>query len=71
MIFIDLSEFQCPVPLVKIKLLIQKMAQGEQLQVLLSDIGSRKDVPTYLEKKGYQLESLYKKDGKLSLIITK
>ena len=56
MIFIDLTLFRCPVPLVKIKLALKPMRDGEQLHILLSDSGSRRDVPQYLKKQGHVVE---------------
>ena len=69
MIFIDLTSYQCPMPLIKIKLLIKNMAKDDCLHVLLFDSGSRQDVPVFLKKKGYQVETEHKNDGTLSLLI--
>ena len=45
------------------------MAKDDCLHVLLFDSGSRQDVPVFLKKKGYQVETEHKNDGTLSLLI--
>ncbi|BDM64796.1 transcriptional regulator [Shewanella sp. NFH-SH190041] len=71
MLFIDLTAFRCPVPLVRTKLALKHLAPGEQLHILLSDTASRQDVPAFLQKQGHVLKYLSGPDGTLSLVITK
>lgn len=71
MIFIDLTPFRCPIPLVKVKLALKSMDAGETLHILLSDSGSRRDVPVYLEKQGHRVEVLRDDAAQLALIIMK
>ncbi|MGL5047957.1 MAG: sulfurtransferase TusA family protein [Shewanella sp.] len=71
MIFIDLTLFRCPVPLVKVKLALKSMGDSEQLHILLSDSGSRRDVPHYLKKQGHIVQELRNDVRLLALIITK
>lgn len=71
MIFIDLTPFRCPIPLVKVKLALKSMDAGETLHILLSDSGSRRDVPVYLKKQGYRVEVLRDDAAQLALIIMK
>ncbi len=68
---IDLTQFRCPVPLVQTKLALKKMQQGDRLNILLSDPGSRKDVPAYLKKHQYLVEEVCNDAYSLSIIITK
>lgn len=71
MIFIDLTLFRCPVPLVKVKLALKPMRDGEELHILLSDSGSRRDVPQYLKKQGHVVQELRNDAGLLALMVTK
>ncbi|MCK7633156.1 MULTISPECIES: sulfurtransferase TusA family protein [unclassified Shewanella] len=71
MIFIDLTPFRCPIPLVKVKLALKPMDAGETLHILLSDSGSRRDVPVYLKKQGHRVEVLRDDAAQLALIIMK
>ncbi len=50
MIFIDLTAYRCPLTLVKFKLAFKQLIEGEELQVALSDMGARRDVPHFLNR---------------------
>ncbi|MCL1126960.1 sulfurtransferase TusA family protein [Shewanella surugensis] len=54
---IDLTSDVCPLALVKLKLAL-KQPLGGPLLVLLSDPGSKQDVPSFLKKKGYRYENV-------------
>ncbi|MGL4446989.1 sulfurtransferase TusA family protein [Shewanella sp.] len=69
--FIDLTSFRCPIPLVRIKLILRRMAVGETLQILLSDSGSRRDVPLFLQKQGHRVDEWCNDATQLGLRITK
>ncbi|GGQ12563.1 sulfurtransferase TusA family protein [Shewanella litoralis] len=71
MIFIDLTPYSCPYPLVKVKLLLKQLQVGETLHVLLSDHGSRRDVPLLMKKMGFGIEIIKDESHCLSVIITK
>ena len=71
MIFIDLTSYTCPYPLVKVKLLLKQMQVDEQLHVLLSDSGSRRDVPLLIKKMGFAIEIVADEPHCLSFITTK
>ena len=70
MVFIDLSNFRCPLPLVKTKLALKKATSGEQLHLILSDRNSKQDVPKYLKQKGYMVEESTNSHGHLNLFVT-
>lgn len=71
MIFIDLTPFRCPVPLVRVKLALKSMSSGETLHILLSDSGSRRDVPLFLKKQGHNIQVLCDDAIQLALMVTK
>lgn len=71
MILIDLTPYVCPYPLVKVKLLLRHMDVDEKLHVLLSDPGSRRDVPLLIIKMGFDIEIIADQPHCLSFIITK
>ncbi|QYK03596.1 sulfurtransferase TusA family protein [Shewanella zhangzhouensis] len=70
MVFIDLTAFRCPVPLVQVKLALKKLPAGETLEVALLDNGSRRDVPAFLEKRGYGVECTQDDNTCLKLLIS-
>ena len=47
-VLLDAREDKCPMPLLKTKLALAKMASDEVLCVLTKDAGSLKDIPYYL-----------------------
>ncbi|WP_076537771.1 sulfurtransferase TusA family protein [Shewanella sp. UCD-KL21] len=68
---IDLTAYQCPYPLVQIKLALKKLKLGESLSFSISDSGSRRDVPQFLKKMGYQLKITDESPHCLSFMVTK
>lgn len=70
MVFIDLTAYRCPVPLVKTKLAIKPMGHGEQIHLVLSDHGSRSDVPQFLKNQGHELIELHNEPASLALLVT-
>jgi tRNA 2-thiouridine synthesizing protein A len=69
MIIIDLTAHRCPYPLVQTKMLLKQLAAGDKLQILLSDTGSRQDVPQFLKKLCHKFEIIIDTPEVLSLII--
>ncbi|MCE9786973.1 MULTISPECIES: sulfurtransferase TusA family protein [Shewanella] len=53
MVLIDLTQSRCPEALVKAKMAMKRLLPGETLCLLLSDPGSRQDVPRFAKKQGY------------------
>ncbi|MBY6186630.1 sulfurtransferase TusA family protein [Marinobacter hydrocarbonoclasticus] len=49
---LDLRQERCPMAMVRTKLAVRDRAPGQVLRVLLSDPGSRRDVPRWLDKMG-------------------
>jgi TusA-related sulfurtransferase len=45
--------FKCPIPLIKVRLLLKNILATDQCLITLDDSGSIKDIPRYLQKKGY------------------
>ncbi|MBW3164068.1 sulfurtransferase TusA family protein [Ferrimonas balearica] len=55
---LDLRQQRCPMVMVETKLAIRARAPGQVLRVLLSDPGSRRDVPRWLDKVGIPYQVL-------------
>lgn len=49
----DASKEKCPLPLVKLRLILKKMQAGDVCVLLVRDIGSKADIPKLLRKLGY------------------
>ncbi len=51
----DATQEKCPLPLVKMRQILNKMQQGDSLQMLIKDPSSKQDIPKYLSDNGYQV----------------
>jgi len=70
MVSIDLTAIRCPLALVKVKLALKQLEDGEVLCVSLSDIGSRQDVPRFLKKVGYRYSEVCNDENMLTIKIS-
>ncbi len=70
MVSIDLTAIRCPLALVKVKLALKQLEDGEVLCVSLSDIGSRQDVPRFLKKVGYRYSEVSNDENMLTIKIS-
>lgn len=61
-VILDAREDRCPMPLLKTKMALSKMAVGECLCVTTCDAGSLKDIPQYVALVGFSL-LLKREDG--------
>lgn len=53
---LDATGLTCPMPLLKTKLRLNSMADGETLEVLATDAGSARDIPAFLRLSRHSLE---------------
>ena len=53
----DATAEKCPQPLVKMRVLLKKMQQGDTCLMHISDKGSIKDIPKLLIKQGYSFDT--------------
>ena len=65
----DGSNDKCPVPLIRMRLLLKKMQEGDQCLLLLKDTGSIKDIPKLLTKQGYCYSQQGKGNGIVEVIV--
>lgn len=68
---LDAREDRCPMPLLKAKMALSKMAVGQSLLLMASDAGSLKDIPQYVELVGFTLLSMGENNDVYSFVIQK
>ncbi|MDP5292711.1 sulfurtransferase TusA family protein [Oceanimonas sp. CHS3-5] len=68
---LDASALRCPLPLLELKLWLKAAGNGQRLRLVLTDPGSRQDIPAYLERIGQGLEVVENNNHRLELIVTK
>lgn len=59
---LDVTGLACPMPVVKTRLAIDKLASGEVLRVLATDRGALKDIPAWAEATGNKILSIDESD---------
>ena len=52
---LDTQGLICPMPLLKLKMLLKQCHAGDSIQQMISDPTSAKDIPAWLENKGYKV----------------
>ena len=50
----DATNDKCPLPLVKMRVILNKMTQADCCVLRIADAGSKSDIPRYLQDKGFQ-----------------
>ena len=60
---LDACGLACPMPLLKAKQALNKMASGERLQVTATDRGSWRDFQVFAEHSGHKLLERQEVDG--------
>ena len=69
--FLDVRGLECPLPLLKTRLALKNLATHEVLLVSATDSGSWQDIPRYLAKSPFELQSATEVDGEYRFLITK
>lgn len=67
----DLKGLNCPMPLLKTKKALQGLESGKIIQIILTDAGSKADIPAMLEKTGDQLLETSEDSGIFTFYIKK
>lgn len=52
---VDARGLQCPIPILKARLECNRMTEGQVLQVLSTDAGSKRDFKTFAQQTGHDL----------------
>lgn len=68
---LDVRGKSCPMPVVKTKKAIEDLEEGQVLEVLATDRGSKKDIPAWAEKTGNRVLEIAEEGGILRFHIRK
>ncbi|MBW2011886.1 MAG: sulfurtransferase TusA family protein [Deltaproteobacteria bacterium] len=63
--------YSCPMPLLKTKKAIEKLASGQILEILGTDPGSRNDLPGWANRMGHQYLGDKEDEGFLRFYVQK
>ncbi|MBE0639708.1 MAG: sulfurtransferase TusA family protein [Bacteroidales bacterium] len=68
---VDARGTACPGPLLAAKKAIGEIEEGEIMEVLSADEGTKRDIPKWAEKKGYDYLGDMEEDGYFRLYLRK
>ena len=67
----DASQEVCPLPLVKLRVILKKMSKDDSCLIQIVDQGSKQDIPKLLLKQGYLFTQTHLSNSVLELYITR
>ena len=59
---LDTSGKCCPMPMVETTKAIKALAPGDILEIVATDVGTRRDIPSWCERSGHTLLSMTEQD---------
>ena len=68
---LDTKGLSCPMPIIKLSKAMKDLENGQVLQMIGTDPGSKTDVPAWCEKTGNEFLSMEEIDGKIQFYIKK
>jgi len=68
---LDTSGKCCPMPMVETNKAIKGLAVGDVLQIIATDVGTRKDIPSWCERTGQTLLSMTEANGVINYHVRK
>lgn len=68
---LDARGLECPLPLLKARQALRQLGEGEQLRVLATDPGSRRDFEVFTRQAGHELLESSERDGVYTYLIVK
>ncbi|MCX7171363.1 MAG: sulfurtransferase TusA family protein [Proteobacteria bacterium] len=68
---LDTSGKCCPMPMVETNKAMKDLALGDVLQIIATDVGTRKDIPSWCERTGQTLLSMTEEHGVINYHIRK
>lgn len=68
---LDLTGLTCPMPLLKTKQALNKLASGDTIRVIATDPASERDFKVFAQQSGNRLLSTEKADGKFTFVLEK
>ena len=68
---LDLCGLQCPLPILRSKKALAKLAASEVIHVTATDAGSLKDFPAFCQVTGHELLESWEKEGHFHFVIKK
>lgn len=68
---VDVRNYSCPVPVFKLNQAIGKVKAGQNVKVLATDPGTKKDFEAWAKQKGHKVLQFSEENGVFTYIIQK
>lgn len=68
---LDVSGHKCPIPVLRLRRLLEKIAIGEDITLLATDPMTLIDVPNFCREAGHSVESVVETDENILYVIKK
>lgn len=68
---LDVTGHKCPVPVLRVRRLLERLPKGAILKVTATDPMTQIDLPHFCAERNHQLIEMTEKDGIISFIIKK
>jgi tRNA 2-thiouridine synthesizing protein A len=68
---LDTSGKCCPMPMVETNKAMKTLALGDVLKIIATDVGTRKDIPSWCERTGQTLLSMTEENGVINYHVRK
>ena len=70
-VHLDVTEYRCPMPLLKTKQALSSMKPGDILKVSCTDSGSWRDIPSFIDLSPHDLLDRHKSNDEFIFFIKK
>lgn len=67
---LDARRLLCPMPVIKTQNEINRLSEGEQLDVRCTDPGALNDIPAWCRINGHRVDGVEEYDNEFSILIT-
>ncbi|WP_394174209.1 sulfurtransferase TusA family protein [Thalassotalea litorea] len=68
---LDARDWKCPRPLIETKLALRRLSPGQKMRLIISDSGSKQDIPKWLSSAGFEYALMPLHDEVMEIIILK
>lgn len=68
---VDVRNYSCPVPVFRLNQAVNKLNVGQNVKVLATDPGTKRDFEAYTRQKGHKLLHFSEENGVFTYIIQK
>jgi tRNA 2-thiouridine synthesizing protein A len=68
---LDVSDHKCPIPVLRLRRLLEKLQSGERINVIATDPMTLIDIPNFCRETGHVIERQQEKDETFLYIVKK